>query len=241
VNYLSVKKWDTFQHYKDRNPPWIKLHRELLRDYSFTCLQDASKAHLMSIWLLASQLDNKVPLDLDWIGKQIGATSSIDVKALIDSGFLIASEPLADCKQSAMPETETEAYKPDRYIPSTAARFDEWWTVYPKKIEKKKARDIWKRRKLDTRADDLIADVQQRTKTDGKWLAGFIPNPTTYLNGDRWEDAIEPQREAPKKPFPATEDGWHALAKELGVSTRTGEDWYGYKQRIREARAGSAH
>ena len=25
-----VKEWDTYQHYKDRNPPWIKLHFALL-------------------------------------------------------------------------------------------------------------------------------------------------------------------------------------------------------------------
>jgi len=27
---LRVKNWGKFQHYKDRNPPWIKLHRGLL-------------------------------------------------------------------------------------------------------------------------------------------------------------------------------------------------------------------
>jgi len=27
---LKVKNWEKYQHYKDRNPPWIKLHFELL-------------------------------------------------------------------------------------------------------------------------------------------------------------------------------------------------------------------
>ena len=53
MNYLRVKNWEKFQHYKDRTPPWIKLYRDLLNDYEFSCLQDASKAHLMLIWLLA--------------------------------------------------------------------------------------------------------------------------------------------------------------------------------------------
>jgi hypothetical protein len=57
MNYLRVKNWTEFQHYKDRNPPWIKLHRTLLDDYEFSRLQDASKAHLMLIWLFASQKD----------------------------------------------------------------------------------------------------------------------------------------------------------------------------------------
>lgn len=110
--YLSVKGWSNFQHYKDRNPPWIKLHRELLNDYEFTCLQDASKAHLMLIWLLASQLENKIPNDAEWIKNRIACKETINLKELIDNGFLLPdSNALAECKQSAIVETETEAYR----------------------------------------------------------------------------------------------------------------------------------
>ena len=28
-----VKNWSKFQHYKNRNPPWIRLHVEILDDY----------------------------------------------------------------------------------------------------------------------------------------------------------------------------------------------------------------
>ena len=71
MEYLKVKNWEQFQHYKDRSPPWIKLHRDLLRDYNFNCLQDASKLQLMLIWLLASQMDNKIPADAEYIKQQL--------------------------------------------------------------------------------------------------------------------------------------------------------------------------
>jgi len=110
MNYLSVKNWQQFQHYKDRSPPWIKLHRDLLRDYDFICLQDASKMHLMLIWLLASQLDNKIPYDEKFIRNQIGIDSKVNLNDLINKGFLIVdSGVLADCKQGAMLEAEAEA------------------------------------------------------------------------------------------------------------------------------------
>ncbi len=109
MHYLRVKNWEEFQHYKDRSPPWIKLHRDLLRDYEFSCLQDASKLHLMLIWLLASQMDNKIPADPDFIKCELKLKGDIDFKPLIDNGFLIDdSNTLAGCKQSAMPETEAE-------------------------------------------------------------------------------------------------------------------------------------
>ena len=54
---------EDYQHYKDRAPPWIKLHVKTLESYKFSRLQDASKAHLMLIWLLASRTGNNLPYD----------------------------------------------------------------------------------------------------------------------------------------------------------------------------------
>lgn len=74
------------------------------------------------------------------------------------------------------------------------ARFDDFWTEWPKdrRRDKKKAREAWKRKKLDGRADEIIADVKKRISEDGQWIRGFVPLPTTYLNGERWEDTYEP-------------------------------------------------
>lgn len=128
---LRVRNWEKLQHYKDRSPPWIKLHRELLRDYEFSCLQDASKLHLMLIWLLASQLDNKIPNDPEWIQRHIGTAEPPNIKELISCEFLIveriASKPLAQRKQSAMPETEAykEEAEAEKEAEADTARRDE--------------------------------------------------------------------------------------------------------------------
>ena len=70
-------------------------------------------------------------------------------------------------------------------------RFEDFWKVYPTKREKKKAREAWKRHKLDGRADEIIADVEKRQRMDAQWQRGYVPHPTTYINGHRWEDEIE--------------------------------------------------
>lgn len=117
--YISVKNFEKFQHYKDRSPPWIKLYNELLDDYEFGRLQDASKVHLVLIWLLASRSNNKLPYDRDWIGKRINATQEVDIDALIEAGFIVkiqqlqeaeqnASAMLAECLPRGRGETETE-------------------------------------------------------------------------------------------------------------------------------------
>jgi len=99
--YLSIPNWDDIQHYKDRSPPWIKLHNKLLENYEFECLQDASKAHLICIWLLASRTNNKIKADAKWIARRICANEPVDVKALIDSGFLQLNQDGTECKHDA--------------------------------------------------------------------------------------------------------------------------------------------
>lgn len=72
----------------------------------------------------------------------------------------------------------------------SSARFGEWWAVYPKKIGKKPAEQKWRSRGLDSIADTLIADVSKRILNDDGWIRGYIPDPCTYLNQDRWGDDL---------------------------------------------------
>lgn len=112
----KVRNWSDMQHYKDRAPPWIKLHKRLLDDFDFACLPLASRALAPCIWLLASEeSDGCVRIDTDFLHFRLRWPKDElekGVKGLIDKGFLIvASETLAECKQEARLETETEREK----------------------------------------------------------------------------------------------------------------------------------
>lgn len=98
---FSVKNFDRFQHYKDRAPPWIKLYNELLDDYEFGALPDASKMHLVAIWLLASRSENKIPFDPEWVSRRINATEKVDLKLLAQKGFIVVDQQLQDREQDA--------------------------------------------------------------------------------------------------------------------------------------------
>lgn len=99
MKFLIAKNWKTFQHYGQRNPPWIKLHRAILDDYAFCALPDASKSHLMLIWLLASQNNGMVPADVPFLERKLSC-SGIDLNLLIESGFLI-DQPAEPVKLAA--------------------------------------------------------------------------------------------------------------------------------------------
>ena len=110
---LQPKNWAVFQHYKDRCPPWIKLHRDLLNDRVYMRLPIASKAIAPMLWLLASESKDGVfdgSLDELVFRLHISEKEYKDgVKPLIDNDFFtVVSGVLAERLQDAIPETETE-------------------------------------------------------------------------------------------------------------------------------------
>ena len=52
---MRIKNWNKFQHFKDRRPPWIKLHREILEQRDISAISDCSFRVLVGLWLLASE------------------------------------------------------------------------------------------------------------------------------------------------------------------------------------------
>jgi len=63
-----------------------------------------------------------------------------------------------------------------------------------------KARQVWKSKNLDLRADHIIADIQNRLAKDKQWQdMQYIPYPTTYLRNERWEDETEQQNKPKRK------------------------------------------
>jgi hypothetical protein len=194
VNYLRVKNWSEFQHYRDRNPPWIKLHRTLLDDYEFARLQDASKAHLILIWLFASQRDGLVPDDPKFLKMKLGLEREPNLKWFINHGLLIPeqvdSAALADCEQLA-PRGEERRGDSENVISGQFARF---WSAWPKSSRKASRGGcwrVWQKGGFDSVAEQIIAHVEaMKTTPDWKKEAGaYIPAPLVYLNQRRWEGA----------------------------------------------------
>jgi hypothetical protein len=113
---IAPRNWRDFQHYKDRNPPWIRLHRSLLDNKDFQRLPVASRALAPMLWLIASEsVDGVINADPDDLAFRLRSTEkevSVALKPLIEKHFfepvLSASKPLADCSHVAVPETEAE-------------------------------------------------------------------------------------------------------------------------------------
>ena len=118
MQYLAIREWGAYQHYRDRSPPWIKLHRSLLTSPTWVSMDDANRVLAVAIMLLAAATDNRIMADATYIQRVAYLNKRPDWSKLVAIGFLeiidengAASTNLADASSphtNALPEGETE-------------------------------------------------------------------------------------------------------------------------------------
>ncbi len=120
----------------------------------------------------------------------------------------------------------------------TEPTFDDFWSLYPRKVARRYAEQCWNRLKLQQRVDAIKA-LPNHIRI---WAAEgrdstIIPHASTWLNGWRWEDELEepqPVKKAVDKWW-ESEQATRAKGIELNIYPRGGESWQDFKGRIRAA------
>ena len=88
-------------------------------------------------------------------------------------------------------EKEEEDILPKPLKGQEDALFDSFWQKYPKKVDKQNAIKAFKRLKVsDEMLESMICSLEKQKKSE-QWQrdgGAFIPYPSTWLNGRRWED-----------------------------------------------------
>ncbi len=211
---LTPKNWTSFQHYKERKPPWIKLHHGLLDDFEFSRLPLASRALAPLLWLLASEYQTG-EIIASWEEIAFRLRVPVDhfatyIEPLINAGFFIgASEALAVCKQSAMPETERETQeetetetkhmggrKTTRPIGDDG--FYDFWRAYPRRDGANPKAPASKRFlaiiKSGTEPQEIINAAHRyaaEMRAKGQERTPYVAQAITWLNQQRWSDYSE--------------------------------------------------
>ena len=210
---MYVKDWHRFQHYKDRNPPWVKLHRSLLDDPEYHELSPEAAKVLPLIWLAASEYstDGSLP-DIKRLAFRLhyasNALSDI-IKQLNHWIILEDSEALASCESVAIPETETKTEtKTDferahaRGTCTYSKEFEDFRAQYPKHRHGGKQQDwaSWQVAKKKGMTVEKANEYLAHWKKCPKWQKNggeFIVAISKWLRGGFWED-MPPTATQPK-------------------------------------------
>jgi hypothetical protein len=108
---LTIRNWDRWQSYrKDRGqPPWIKVHRALLRDPNWVALTDAQRGQLVAIWMLAADRSGVIP-----------ASAAIVRKLFIEKGFIDGCQVDANVAPGRRQHDQPEKSREEKNAPSGA-------------------------------------------------------------------------------------------------------------------------
>lgn len=132
--------------------------------------------------------------------------------ALGEVTYFVSESPLPDSPYPAGPHTAeplpanptlvsiegkqvlSEA-KTDTSVYAQTVPFAHFWKLYPRKADKSKAQKAWEKLKVTADLFTVIASAIARQRQSLDWLKSngqYIPHPTTWLNGKRWEDELQP-------------------------------------------------
>lgn len=113
------------------------------------------------------------------------------------------SKPSNERHSNDIQTTTTEQYKQrnkennKHTMGFSSHEYDRFWLEFPKKRDKAGCLRIWMRKNLDPKIE-LILSALRKEKESSQWTrdAGqYIPNPSTWLNQERWEDRLETIKE----------------------------------------------
>ncbi len=194
---MKIKNWSKFQHFKDRRPPWVKLHRDILEQRDITMISDCAFRVLVGLWLLASEdeeMQGGLP-DVDDISFRLRIDKTKVTNALKELEPWLDINVISDRYQDDAPETETEVEtEAETYIPPTIVEdsgFNEWYDSYPRKIGKKAAEKAFNSAiKSGVTIEQLtqgVAAYNQEIKDAGT-STQYIKHPSTWLNQGCYDD-----------------------------------------------------
>lgn len=168
----------------------------MLSSSDWVMLDDASRVLAIACMLIASRNEGKVPNNPDYIKRVAYLNKLPKFKPLIDCGFLENLQ--ADASESkqmiadACPETyreETETYREE--TESILSDFNSFWDLYGFKVGRAKSELSYRNAiKKGVRHGDIIRGVEKyQSICRSKGLAAkYIKHPTTWLNGEHWND-----------------------------------------------------
>ena len=209
MDYLKIRNWDRWQTYrKDRGqPPWIKVHRCVMRNCEWVSLTDAERGQLVAMWLLSADHDGAIPASPEMIQKLCFMSKPPNLSKFTELGFIedgwrqdgvtLASN---GCQHD---QPKAEESREEKNSSDFSEKFLFIWKSYPgtKKGGKQQAWKAWQKAK--NIPDDLfeIFNKQQKQKKslrDKKEFCPEWPHFSTYINQARWDEIFEISQEIDK-------------------------------------------
>lgn len=134
---IAICNWERFQHYKDRDPPWIKLYRDLLTAESWVLGNDTSRLVQVASMMLAARYSNRIPHQWELVRRvsnlnctekdfhsaiaHLVKTNFLEIQSVTETGKAVVQDASTVLALARSRETEAEAEKRQSREESTGA------------------------------------------------------------------------------------------------------------------------
>lgn len=205
--YRLIVNCDDFGRF-DARPAILKGRLYPLADVTNAAIQKAL-AKLSTVGILELyQVDGRAYLQLcTWTRHQQTRASKSKYPAPEEGDCMQMISSDSNCKQEQADVPDIRERKRERETgndtrdtsgaagaASAPDGFEEFWEAYPKKIGKGAARKSWEKLRPCQALRGQILDSVERYRKTAQWQRDggqYIPNPSTWLNQERWEDKPE--------------------------------------------------
>lgn len=199
---LRIKNWDKYQHYKDRNPTWFKLHKSMITSRDWVMLDNDGRALMIALMMMACQFEDAlIPYDEEYVCR-VAYFEKVDFKPLINLGFLEVvsndTEPyqtvpngtwyVSDSVSDSVSKKEIVKEKVSRE--TLPKEFLEFWDKFPKQRagSQVKAHRAWLESiRRGAGCDEIISGCLTYAQSE-EVHRGFAKGCAAWLNDDRWKN-----------------------------------------------------
>lgn len=151
----------------------------------------------------------------------------------IESIDICANQDLHTCAPSQKNKTERGGQS------AKEEWFSEFWQAYPKKRNKARAKQAFFRIKNIEKVFPVMMQALGRQKASADWQKDggqYIPLPTTWLNGERWEDVEQVEVQPPASgPFVPTQADIEAAERKKAADKE--KRLAAYREKLRKERS----
>jgi hypothetical protein len=131
--------------------------------------------------------------------------------------------PQSKVKESKVKESKVKEREVNPLSAQSADddRFTQFWNQYPRHEKKKNAQEAFKRINPQNGTFEKIMESLAKFKMSEQWTRDggkYIPHPTSWLNGRRWEDEIKDcLPDKPETAFDRSQRNIESFKKKMGI------------------------
>jgi hypothetical protein len=145
-----------------------------------------------------------------------------------DGGVLTPQSLPTDTAGNLTITTELEPLKQEP-LNDISEQFNQFWAIYPRKKGKGQAIKAFEKALLKTDLETILAGVEAYKEYEDMYDPQFIAHPTTWLNGERWDDEHIEVKVVSKSPYVGGEREWVRDMHDLGEHFECREGEFGCK------------